>query len=123
MIAHIVLFTPRTDLAEAERRGLVDALSAAAREIPSIRRVRVGKRVRHGRPYESLMRANYEYAAVLEFDDVAGLEAYLEHPAHEALGARFFAAFEEALMYDFELEDSADGLSPASKGADSRTAT
>jgi hypothetical protein len=56
------------------------------------------------------MQANYEYAAVLEFDDVAGLNAYLEHPAHETLGSRFFAAFEEALMYDFELQEGATGL-------------
>jgi hypothetical protein len=110
VIAHIVLFKPRTDLPEAERRGLVDALTRALREIPSIRRARVGRRVLHGRPYESLMRANYEYAALLEFDDIAGLTSYLEHPAHDVLGARFFAAFEEALMYDFQLEEGADGV-------------
>ena len=110
MIAHIVLFTPKSGLTDAERRGLADALVHALREIPSIRRARVGQRVRHGRAYEELMRANYEYAALLEFDDVAGLKAYLEHPTHDALGARFFAAFEEALMYDFELKDGADGV-------------
>lgn len=108
MIAHLVLFTPKAGLLEAERRGLADALVHALREIPSIRRARFGKRVRHGRAYEALMRTNYEYAALLEFDDVAGLTAYLEHPAHGALGARFFAAFEEALMYDFELKEGAD---------------
>ena len=58
----------------------------------------------HGRPYEQLMRVNYEYAAVLEFDDVEGLKAYLNHPAHEVLGTMFFESFQEALMYDFELD-------------------
>ena len=110
MIAHVVLFKPRGDLSDAARRDLVDALTRALAEIPSIRRSRVGRRVLHGRPYESLMRTNYEYAAILEFDDVAGLEAYLEHPAHEALGAQFFAVFEEALMYDFELKEGAAGV-------------
>ena len=110
MIAHIVLFQPRADLSAAERQGLADAFATALRDIPSIRRVRVGRRHTHGRGYEALMRAHYEYAAILEFDDAAGLQAYLQHPAHEQLGARFFTAFADALMYDFELKDGEEGL-------------
>jgi hypothetical protein len=110
MIAHLVLFRPRADLSAHDRQSLADALTAALREIPSIRRARIGRRLTHGRPYEALMRVNYEYAAVLEFDDLAGLQAYLQHPAHEALASRFFASFEEALMYDFELQEGADSL-------------
>ena len=60
-----------------------------------------------GRPYESLMRVDYTYAAIIEFDDRAGLAAYLEHPSHEQLGAQVFDAFEEALICDFELQDGA----------------
>ena len=97
-------------MADADRQGLVDALTRALSDITSIRRARVGRRVRHGRPYESLMRIDYEYAAILEFDDVSGLKAYLEHPAPDALGARFFAAFEDALMYDFEMQEGAAGF-------------
>src|SRR5687768_15851412 len=99
MIAHLVLFRPRPNLSDADRRGLADALTKALRDIPSIRTARVGRRITHGRPYEALMQVDYSYAAVLEFDDLAGLKAYLEHPAHDALGAQFFACFEEALMY------------------------
>jgi hypothetical protein len=110
VIAHIVLFRPRPDLATSDRQRLWDALSTALTAIPSIRRVRVGRRVTHGGAYEQLMRSNYQYAAILEFDDLAGLQAYLEHPAHDALAERFFAAFEEALMYDFELEEGIEGL-------------
>lgn len=110
MISHLVLFRPRRDLHEADRQDLADALAAALREIPSVRTARVGRRVTHGRAYEALMRIDYEYAVQIEFDDMAGLKAYLEHPAHEALAARFFAAFEEALMYDFELKDARENL-------------
>jgi hypothetical protein len=56
------------------------------------------------------MVTQYDYAALLEFDDAAGLLAYLEHPAHQELGERFFSAFEEALMYDFELREGTDGI-------------
>jgi hypothetical protein len=110
MITHLVLFRPRPDLSDTDRRALADALTTALRDIPSIRGARVGRRVTHGRPYEALMRVDYSYAAVLEFDDVAGLKAYLEHPAHAALGAMFFACFEDALMYDFELKEGAAGI-------------
>jgi hypothetical protein len=110
VIAHLVLFRPRANLSDAERRGLAGALAGALRNIPSVRRARIGRRVTHGRPYEQLMRVNYEFAAMLEFDDVQGLKAYLEHPAHDALAARFFDAFEEALMYDFELNEGEEGL-------------
>ena len=71
----------------------------------------------HGRPYEALMRSHYPYAAVLEFDDLAGLKAYLEHPAHERLGSLFFEAFEDALMYDFDMQEGAAGLAAALRPA------
>ena len=105
MIVHIVLFQPRRDLAAADQRALIDAFTTALREIPSIRRARVGRRQTLGAGYEARMRVDYQYAALLEFDDPAGLKAYLEHPAHQQLGQRFSGAFEHALMYDFELRD------------------
>jgi hypothetical protein len=114
MIVHIVLFTPRTTLSDGERQALADTFAAALVAIPSIRRARVGHRVTHGRPgYEQLMRVGYDYVAILEFDDRAGLEAYLAHSAHEALGERFFAMFEHALMYDYELAEGAAGIAAA----------
>ena len=110
MIAHVVLFRPKPELSDEERRALVAAFETTLREIPSIRHARVGRRITHGGGYEQLMRVDYDYAAIIEFDDAAGLRTYLEHPAHEQLGQRFFMTFEEALMYDFELVDSAGGL-------------
>jgi hypothetical protein len=110
VIAHLVLFRPRADLTASARVALADALTTALRDIPSVRHARVGRRVTHGRAYEQLMRVNYSHAAMLEFDDAAGLQSYLDHPAHDQLAARFFEAFEEALMYDFELRDGIDGV-------------
>lgn len=110
MVTHVVLLRPRTSLSPDERRDLAEALRNAIRSIPSIRRARVGRRVTHGRPYEQLMRVDYEFAALLDFDDVAGLKAYLEHPAHELLATRFFQVIDEALMYDFEVEEGDEGV-------------
>jgi len=110
VIAHVVLFRPRADLSIPDRRALIDAWATALREIPSIRRAHVGRRVRMGRSYEEMMRSDFPYAAILEFDDASGVRAYLDHPAHEAISTRFFAAIADTLIYDFEVEESADGL-------------
>jgi hypothetical protein len=110
VVAHVVLFRPRAGLTDDERMALVDSFSHALAEIPGIRRASVGRRITHGRPYEQLMQENYEFAAVLEFDDVAALASYLQHPAHEELGERFFASFDAALIYDYEMSDSTQGL-------------
>jgi hypothetical protein len=85
-------------------------LTRALRDIPSIRRARVGRRIRTGRPYESLMTVDYQYAALLEFDDADALKAYLGHQVHDALGASFFEAFDVALMYDYEMHEGEQAL-------------
>ena len=110
MIAHIVLFRLRPDLSVSERESLAAVFAAALREIPTVRHAWVGQRFTHGRGYEQLMRVDYEYAAVLHFDDAESLLAYLEHPAHQQLGERFFNAFADALMYDFELQEGQEGI-------------
>lgn len=109
MIAHVVMFRPRPDLSREARDGLAAAFEATLGQIPSIRRARVGRRLILGRAYEALMRTDYPYIAILEFADRAALVAYLEHPAHAQLAARFFSTFEEALIHDFELAEPESG--------------
>ena len=110
MVAHVVLFKPKPGLDAPARQRLADAFQHALRDIPSIRRAHIGKRVTHGRPYELLMTVDYEYAAILEFDALEDLKAYLAHGAHDALGALFFEAFDVALMYDYEMTGDAATL-------------
>jgi len=108
LIAHIVLFRLRPEVSLEERRLLIDAWASALNDIPTIRRAHVGQRVRIGRSYESLTRLDFPYAAVLEFDDVDALRAYLDHPAHAAMATRLFAAIAETLIYDFEMSAGAE---------------
>ena len=103
MVFHVVLFRPRADLGGAERAGLVEACEGALGRIASIRRFHVGRRVTHGAGYESLTAVAFDYAAVVEFDDLAGLQAYLRHPAHEALGQLFTASLEASAIFDYEM--------------------
>jgi hypothetical protein len=110
MIVHVVLFRLKPELPESARDLLAEALTRATREIPSIRRARVGSRVVVGRAYEQLMTTAYSFAVILEFDDLSGLRTYLDHPVHERLAERFYASIEQALTYDFELWETDEGI-------------
>jgi hypothetical protein len=93
-----------------DRRALIDTWARALNEIPVIRRAQVGQRVQIGRSYESLTRLDFPYAAILEFDNVDALHAYLDHPAHDEISARFFSAIADTLIYDFDVTGDAEGL-------------
>ena len=109
MIVHIVLFEPRADLSDADRKRVLADLKAAATAIPSLQRCRIGRRIRHGLPgYESAMRTDFQYAAIMEFADREGLETYLRHPAHQAAGQHFTTSAASALAYDYEMSEAAD---------------
>ena len=102
MIAHVVLFRPRATLSAAERDALLAALQHAIKDITTIKRAFIGKRILLNRSgYETQMAEHFEYSAIIEFDSEADLRAYLNHPAHADLGQRFFETAEAALVYDF----------------------
>jgi len=106
MILHIVLFEPRENLADDDRARLLADIRSAAAAIPSIRRFRIGERVRHGLPgYERAMHEDYSFAAIIEFDDRGGLAEYLQHPSHQSIGAHFTMSARRALAYDYVVED------------------
>jgi Stress responsive A/B Barrel Domain len=111
VVLHIVLFRPKPNVNDADRRAMFDALHTASTRIPSVRHFHVGKRVLHGAGYEMLMSADYPYAAVIAFDDLEGLQRYLEHPHHEELARLFYALLDAAMIYDYEASSpSADGF-------------
>lgn len=103
MVTHLVLMKPRADLPEADRQAFVAAFERALREIPTIRHVRIGRRITHGAGYEQTSVDAADFIAAIDFDDLAGLQAYLRHPAHQELGARFGQSLSAALVYDFEM--------------------
>ena len=102
MVVHVVLFRPKIQTSEDERRQMFEALHSAATEIPTVRRFHIGRRAVHGAAYEKFMREDFPFAAIIEFDDLAGLQAYLRHPQHEKLGMLFYQLQESALAYDYE---------------------
>jgi hypothetical protein len=106
VIAHIVLLQPRADLSEPQRDKALGTLRRAAADVPEIRRFRIGRRVKHGLPgYEALMAQDYEFALIIEVDDIDALTRYLQAPAHTALAELFYTATRSALAYDYAMED------------------
>jgi hypothetical protein len=103
MIAHVVLFRPKANLGEDQRRAFVTALEHALVNIPLIKRARVGRRLTIGRLYDEQNTHDFPFVAILEFDSENDLRAYLEHPAHHMLGAQFYATADAAFVFDYEL--------------------
>ena len=103
MISHVLLMKPRRDLPVRDRTSLIDAFERALREIPTVRAVRVGRRIVHGAGYEANAPDTADYIAVIDFDDVIALQAYLRHPAHAELGAKFGQSLSSSMVYDFEV--------------------
>ena len=105
MIAHLVLLQPKPDLTEEQRAAALDTIRGSAANIPDVRHLRLGRRIKHGLPgYEQLMPQDFEFAMIVEVDDVDALKRYLKAPAHEALAHLFYTATAAALAYDYEFE-------------------
>jgi hypothetical protein len=105
MVAHVVLFDLRPDLEGAARQRFNDALLRALAAIPSVRRFRVGRRLSIGTAYEAQPGDRFDCFSVIEFDDEAGLRAYLAHPAHVELGALFWSSTTRTLVLDYALAE------------------
>jgi hypothetical protein len=108
MVAHVVLFRPKPELTTDDRRAFVAAMQHALTSIPAIRRARVGRRLTLGRQYDALNQQEFPYAAILEFANQEDLQTYLEHPAHEMLGAQFYTTSQAAMVFDFDLLEGDD---------------
>jgi hypothetical protein len=102
MVSHLVLIKSRADLSPIDREQLIGAFERAIGEIPTVRAVRVGRRVTHGAGYEERMPDTADYLVWIDFDNLEGLATYLGHPAHTELGGHFAQALSTALIYDFE---------------------
>ena len=114
MIWHVVLLKPGAGLTAVDRRRFANAFRRAVTEIPSVRGVRFGRRTTHGAGYEAHAPDAGALIAIVEFDDRAGLQAYLAHPAHDELAAEFGRSLSAAMVYDFEmLAEGSGGLREA----------
>ena len=73
-------------------------MSSAFPEIPQVRHWQVGPRVDTGRAGAPDW---YTVGIVTQFDGVADYKAFLEHPRHKALAAKWKPHWKRAEIYDF----------------------
>jgi hypothetical protein len=109
VIQHIVLFTPKTELAASDRRSFAAEVVRILQDCPSATRCVVGRRVEVDAGYQRTFGdKTYQYAAVIEFDDRKALVSYLNHPAHAALGQLFWDSCENSVICEVEQVDLND---------------
>ena len=82
MILHIATFRWKDEVTEADVSTLTDALNEMAAGIPDIHSYAAGPNL-HLRP------GGADYGVTAIVDDAAGLDAYLDHPAHKAVYEKF----------------------------------
>ena len=106
MIAHIVLLQAKPDLTDQQRAAALETIRRSAAQFRDVR-FRLGRRVTHGLPgYEQMMAQDFEFALIVEAEDVEALKRYLHAPAHDALAHLFYTAASAALAYDYEIVDA-----------------
>jgi len=81
MIKHVVMFRWKPDITDADLAAIAAALDSLPPAIDAIRTYA------HGPDLHASTGANYDYAVVATFDDVAGWQAYDTDPTHEAIRA------------------------------------
>jgi Stress responsive A/B Barrel Domain len=96
-IEHIVLFKPREEATEEQKRALREGLLSLQDKIPGILSMTCGFNF-------SERAAGYEIGFVVRFQDRAALEAYLPHPEHRAAVEEFVRPVSESvIVVDYEV--------------------
>lgn len=86
MIAHVAVFTFGPEMTDERAEQLAQELRAMALRIPSIKRYTAGPNLR-------LRPGGADFGVVAVLEDQAGVDAYLDSPAHVDLVATTIAPF------------------------------
>jgi len=95
MLTHVVLFKFKPETTADQITRLVDGFKGLPAVIAEIREFRVGRDVVRSE-------RSYDLALVSAFDDLAAMQRYQEHPAHQELAAQVRAACAGAVAVDFD---------------------
>ena len=78
VIRHVVVFRWIDGTTAEQVAAVADGLRALPAQVPTLRAYTVG-------PDLGLGEGRWDFAVVAEFDDAAGYQAYVDHPAHQAV--------------------------------------
>jgi hypothetical protein len=95
MVDHLVFFAVREEASHREVEDLVSSIHGLSDEVPSTVDLSVGEDF-SGRSGE------YTHALFARFEDTAGLQEYMEHPAHLAVVEKLDATTTGRIVVDYE---------------------
>lgn len=96
MLRHLVLLKFKSDTSPATIAEITAAFHALRTAIDTVRGLESGTDVSP----EGLAKG-YTHAFLLTFDDAAGRDHYLPHPAHQAFVAQLQPLLEDVLVLDY----------------------
>ena len=106
MIRHIVLINFKPELSEQDINALFAELHDIKDKLPDLLNISSG---RSESPEQ--MERGYMHGFVADFADWDGLQAYQDHPNHQALGAKLVAnavsGKDGILVFDYSLDTAA----------------
>ena len=94
MLIHIVCWKYKPEVVEADREEHRRRLGQLAQRVPGIARLDVGSDVLH-------LERSFDTGLVAEFDSHEALDAYTEHPEHQAVAALGRELSERSVSVDF----------------------
>ena len=95
MVDHLVFFAVREGASSEEVEDLVSSMRALKDDVPSTIDLSVGEDF-SGRSGE------YTHALFARFEDAAGLQEYMEHPAHLTVVEKLDATTTGRIVADYE---------------------
>ena len=95
MVDHLVFFAARDEAAKEDLDDLVSSIRNLKNEIPSVVDLSVGEDFT-GRS------GDYTHGMFVRFEDTAGLQEYMEHPAHLAVVEKLNAHTTGRIVVDYE---------------------
>lgn len=107
MIAHVVLFNPRSTASKDLLLSCAQLLERLAREVPGVIRASVGRTVEIDAGYpREFGETTYQNICILEFNDKSSLISYLNNPLHRDLGRLFWQLCDSAAILETEMVDA-----------------
>jgi hypothetical protein len=95
MVDHLVFFAVREGTSQGEIEDLVSSIRALRDDVPSTVDLSVGEDF-SGRS------GGYTHALLARFENAAGLQEYMEHPAHLAVVEKLDATTTGRIVVDYE---------------------
>jgi len=99
--AHAVIFYLKADAPSGEADAVIADCHSMLSTIPTVRELRAGKPAEKEKPDNA--KKDYQVGLLVMFDDLKGLETYIDHPQHKEFVAKHgkFIDREKLSVYDF----------------------